>query len=96
MLQRYNGLEFTKKDISEHNIASQNGKSLGLKDYYNHVFLEKARNFIKQYDMDEATHVAPIKHHKAGILQKMQMDSPLRMSVYSMSRKSDFAVFFNY
>lgn len=92
-LPSYNNLEFTKRDINEHNISDGSGKLLGLKDYYNHVYLEKARHYITNFDLAEMNHPTPIKHQKAGILQRMQMDSPLRLSICSMSKKSDFAVY---
>ena len=65
---------------------------LGLKDYYNHVYLEKAREFIKQFEIDEPNHPTPLKSHKPSILQRIQMDSPLRTSIHRMSRKADFNV----
>lgn len=89
---RYNHLDFTKKDISDANIYNNGKNTLGLKDFYNLVFLQKARHFIVQFNIEETNHPTPIKMHKPKILQRMQMDSPLKQNIQSMSNKSDMAV----
>ena len=63
-----------------------------MKDFYNKNFLVKARDFISNYKLEEGPSATPIRTTKKNILQKMNMDSPLRQNIHTLSKKSDIKV----
>jgi hypothetical protein len=80
-------LDYRKRDINDHNIWGPEGKTIGFVEFYNEIFLDKTRNFILNYNMDDSRNPTPLR--RKNLLQKMNLDSQLKQNIQTISKKSD-------
>lgn len=80
----YEKLDFIKRDIRECNGLTPESAQITIKEYYNNRFIAgHLKNFIRKYNCygDINPNTTPIRASKANLLQKMHLNSPLRLTL---------------
>ena len=80
----YEMLDFVKRDVSECSTTASEKGHVSIKEFYNKRFIGgHLKYFIRKYNCygDINPNSTPIVSTKANLLQKMQLNSPLRQTL---------------
>lgn len=86
LLFSYEKLDLIKRDIRECQGISPEEGPISIKDYYNKRFIAGyLKQFIRKYNCygDINPNTTPIRAKKENLLQKMHLNSPLRLTLRS-------------